>query len=47
MAFVELLSRERCPRLQCVFLNGCGTLRPLGETIFEVRALSPTLTCSP
>ena len=68
MAFIDLLDRKRCPRLQvllypstppavcasarpcrclcphthtpplwpqCVFLNGCGTLRPLGATIFD------------
>ena len=35
LAFIELLDRKRCPRLQCVFLNGCGTLRPLGAAISD------------
>ena len=32
--FIDLLASKRCPNLQCVFLNGCGTLRPLGAAIF-------------
>ena len=30
--FIRLLSRHRCPRLQCVFLNACHT-KELGRQI--------------
>ena len=39
--FIELLGPASCPHLQCVFLNGCKTVRPLGDAI--VAAL-PHLT---
>jgi hypothetical protein len=32
-AFIGLLGHATMPRLECVFLNGCKTLHPLGERI--------------
>ena len=32
-AALQLLNKETCPRLECVYLNGCNTLDPLGLAI--------------
>ena len=40
--FIELLGPASCPHLQCVFLNGCKTVRPLGEAIVAARPTSPS-----
>ena len=42
LLFVELLDRAHCPRLECVFLNGCKTIAPLGEMIAEAHPHTPT-----
>ena len=39
--FISVLRRSSCPRLECVFLNGCKTTRPLGERIVEGRDRAP------
>ena len=39
--FIELLRPEVCPNLECVYLNGCDTLNPLGNAI---QAELPHLT---
>jgi hypothetical protein len=33
--FIALLGKDVCPDLECVYLNGCRTLKPLGSAILR------------
>ena len=39
-AFIQLLNKETCPRLECVYLNGRNTLDPLGLAIQQLPHLT-------
>ena len=46
--FIDLLRPEVCPILECVYLNGCHTLHPLGSAIQVPRhahAMHMPCTC--